>query len=245
MILRRISKGIRQQDWLTVVVEVLIVVVGIFVALQVDDWNNARKDRALEQEYLERLHADMVGSLADQRAYENWDEERIATQDIVLKALRAGVLAEEDRPAFDRGLMLLAYFTPLRQRWTTVEELRSTGNLDILQDLELRDLIGLTEANFKRHNELMARAVTANFRHRIWIEHKFEAIENTLGTESEVVLRYDFEALVADPEFRHVVSHLAARGRFIRLWQSVHIRDLEALRDKLVALLGIEAEIGQ
>ena len=44
MILRRLAEGVRKQDWFTVVVEVLIVVVGIFLGLQVDDWNNARKE---------------------------------------------------------------------------------------------------------------------------------------------------------------------------------------------------------
>ncbi len=55
MILRRLAEGVRQQDWFTVVVEVLIVVVGIFLGLQVDGWNKARQDRLLEQEYLERI----------------------------------------------------------------------------------------------------------------------------------------------------------------------------------------------
>ena len=44
MILRRLAEGVRQQDWFTVVVEVLIVVVGIFLGLQVDDWNEGRQD---------------------------------------------------------------------------------------------------------------------------------------------------------------------------------------------------------
>ena len=39
MILRRLAEGIREQNWFTVVLEVLIVVVGIFIGLQVDDRN--------------------------------------------------------------------------------------------------------------------------------------------------------------------------------------------------------------
>lgn len=58
MILRRLAEGIRKQDWFTVVLEVLIVVVGIFLGLQVDDWNEARKDRATEAAYLQELLED-------------------------------------------------------------------------------------------------------------------------------------------------------------------------------------------
>ena len=47
MILQKIAEGIRIQDWITVAIVFVIVVAGIFVALQVDSWNQGRKDRAL------------------------------------------------------------------------------------------------------------------------------------------------------------------------------------------------------
>ena len=43
MILRSIADGLSQRKWGTVATEVLIVVVGIFIGLQVDDWNQARR----------------------------------------------------------------------------------------------------------------------------------------------------------------------------------------------------------
>lgn len=59
MILRRLADGIREQNWFTVVLEVLIVVVGIFIGLQVDDWNQTRKDRAEVGVYLGRIQIDL------------------------------------------------------------------------------------------------------------------------------------------------------------------------------------------
>ena len=49
LILRRLSEAIVKQNWTTVTVEVLVVIVGIFIGLQVDDWNQARKDGNDEQ----------------------------------------------------------------------------------------------------------------------------------------------------------------------------------------------------
>ena len=63
MILRRLADAIREQNWFTVVLEVLIVVVGIFFGLQMDDWNERRKERVMEREYLERLLADAENSV--------------------------------------------------------------------------------------------------------------------------------------------------------------------------------------
>ena len=59
MILQRLSKTLSERDWGTVFIEVLILVVGIFLALQVDDWNEQRKERIRESRYLDRLYADL------------------------------------------------------------------------------------------------------------------------------------------------------------------------------------------
>ena len=45
MILRRLTTAFRKQDWFTVGVETLIVVFGVFIGLQVNNWNEAGKNR--------------------------------------------------------------------------------------------------------------------------------------------------------------------------------------------------------
>jgi hypothetical protein len=42
MILARLAKSLRRQDWTTLAVEFVLVVAGVFVALQVDNWNQQR-----------------------------------------------------------------------------------------------------------------------------------------------------------------------------------------------------------
>ena len=103
MILRRISEGIKNQDWFVVTVEVMIVVVGIFFGLQVDDWNDVRKDRALERQYLERLYSDILGSIEDNNAIDNWNTERVQSGSFILKVLAQGNLNEQDRARFDQA----------------------------------------------------------------------------------------------------------------------------------------------
>jgi hypothetical protein len=63
MIIRRLADSIRKQDWFVVILEVMIVVVGIFIGLQVDDWNKARQDRKDEQVFLVRLHDELLNSV--------------------------------------------------------------------------------------------------------------------------------------------------------------------------------------
>ena len=58
MIIRKFADAIRQQNWFTVILEILIVVIGLFIGLQVDDWNQRRIDRATEAVYLQELLED-------------------------------------------------------------------------------------------------------------------------------------------------------------------------------------------
>lgn len=56
MLLRRITEHVKDQNWTAVALDFVIVVVGVFIGIQVSNWNGARNDRALELEYLQRLH---------------------------------------------------------------------------------------------------------------------------------------------------------------------------------------------
>ena len=69
MILQRLATAIRKQDWFTVIIETLIVVFGVFIGLQVNNWNEARKDRLEAETSRERLIADLH---ADLDASEFW-----------------------------------------------------------------------------------------------------------------------------------------------------------------------------
>ena len=58
MILRRLTTAFRKQDWFTVAVETLIVVFGVFIGLQVNNWNEARQNYAVERHLKAGLIAD-------------------------------------------------------------------------------------------------------------------------------------------------------------------------------------------
>lgn len=52
VIFRRLAHAIREQNWFTIVLEIAIVVFGILIGLQVDDWNQQRLERAGDQRAL-------------------------------------------------------------------------------------------------------------------------------------------------------------------------------------------------
>ena len=65
MILRRVIAHVRKQEWTAIAIDLVIVVLGVVIGIQVSNWNAARVDRERAHGYLERirddLEADIVG----------------------------------------------------------------------------------------------------------------------------------------------------------------------------------------
>ena len=60
MLLRRITEHVKAQNWTAVALDFFIVVIGVFIGIQVANWNDARKDRADEAIFLQELHNDIL-----------------------------------------------------------------------------------------------------------------------------------------------------------------------------------------
>src|SRR6476469_2523928 len=65
MILRRLIDNIKRQAWTAIVIEFVIVVIGIFVGMQVNNWNAERSNRALEETHLKQLAKDIRSDIAE------------------------------------------------------------------------------------------------------------------------------------------------------------------------------------
>ena len=59
MILRSVTKHVRDQNWFAVFLDFLIVVVGVFVGIQVSNWDQDRKNNTLASEYVQRIELDI------------------------------------------------------------------------------------------------------------------------------------------------------------------------------------------
>ncbi|WP_394692115.1 hypothetical protein [Hyphobacterium sp.] len=60
MILRRIADALRRQDWVTVLIEFVLVIAGVLIALQVNNGNEARAAQARLDRYVDELRQDLA-----------------------------------------------------------------------------------------------------------------------------------------------------------------------------------------
>ncbi len=68
MLLRSMTKHVKDQNWFAVALDFFIVVFGILIAFQVTNWSDARATRISERDFLARLHGDIV-ELQERRAF--------------------------------------------------------------------------------------------------------------------------------------------------------------------------------
>ena len=64
MLLRRITEHVKVQNWTAVALDLFIVVIGVFIGLQVANWNDARREFAATERYLVRLEDDLTNMRA-------------------------------------------------------------------------------------------------------------------------------------------------------------------------------------
>jgi hypothetical protein len=164
MILRRIIAHFRKQEWTAIFLDFVIVVAGVFVGLQVNNWNAARAERAAEMRHLEEIAEDLRADL------EMFDEIRIGARarigavDYLLRQARDETLparivlstgaftATGEEPDPEKGRSkLLGRANLVRTSYgnrTGFEALIGSGDLKLIRDREIGRQIQKYYASF-------------------------------------------------------------------------------------------------
>lgn len=53
MFVRRLTANLKEQHWTTIVIELIIVIIGVFIGTQVSNWNEQRAERRATARLLE------------------------------------------------------------------------------------------------------------------------------------------------------------------------------------------------
>ena len=138
MFLKRLASALRNQDWPTVFVEFFLVVTGVLLALQLDNWNELRKDRALFLEYVAQMAEDLRFDIEQAK----FRIERTDLHDEQAAFLQSVIQGRTPEPIDDDVLVsaiLVAGYANLNLvRSHTYDEMSSTGNLRLFPDTDLK-----------------------------------------------------------------------------------------------------------
>jgi hypothetical protein len=163
MILKRIVGHLRQQHWTAVAIELFIVIVGVFIGLQADTWNDDRRDRIDERRYLVRTHADIVRAETLSKRVRTRRLERLAPLKSASEALFRRDGRNEISDAECRAIASSHYYNVNVLTSPAITELMSAGRMGIIHDAHLRAaLIDQRQSEEALHDYISIQFITAD-----------------------------------------------------------------------------------
>jgi hypothetical protein len=191
--------------------ELLVVFVGLFAALQLDDWRERREQAKTETIYLHRLSEDLHAYVASlERVIPNFENHSRAVRH-VSDSLAAGRILDDDTALFEAGLVYVGHLPSIKTPSSAYQEMVASGAFARLRSTELQKAVAelyatqaVVDANFSWWRELPNELQTVI---APYVEYYSAGprVKSTdlLAEADEFRARYDFDQLRARPEIRN------------------------------------------
>jgi hypothetical protein len=137
--------------------EILLVVIGILIALQVNNWNEGRKNQALEQIYYENLIRDLNGQLNDIKIQVHSERNVQTAVEQIIQSINTD-FADTDSSQFSKSITLATITRTLNLFNATFEDLKSTGNLNLIGSEKMKTSI----LDYYQFADRLIRVLTKN-----------------------------------------------------------------------------------
>ena len=235
MILSRISRALREQNWTAVGLEFLIVILGVVIGFQVTAWSSERADRETEHIYLTRLHRDMEMSVCRIRR----ERDNVAEWNGRAQATLNALLLRDQEAVTDTGFELIASTrvqtgSPFR---ATLNELINGGRANIITNESLRARIAEADAELQSYADYIQILVNAQ---GTFLNEVHSRLRPTPSSVYRIT--YDFEALADDDVFLNSLGHALRITDANFAWLDDMTDVADGLRVALAEELGLDAE---
>jgi hypothetical protein len=137
LILRRFSQSLGEQNWTAIAIEFVLLVLGVFLGIQVANWNEDRRDHDRERAYLLRISAELDESVASIETSNELTKQRMTMNQLVIDSMLDPALVQADPGRFIRAVKQGNYTFAPKVNGHTFEEIKSNGELGIFSDPKL------------------------------------------------------------------------------------------------------------
>jgi len=138
MIMRHLAKSLKDQNWMAIAIEFVLLVLGVFLGIQVSNWNAERESRQKAAVFTARLQDDL--------RVEAWRYQfLLAYYEDVHDAAEAAADALSGKTPLSNEAFLVDAYRATQYKWgpprrATYDELISTGSIGLIEDKQLLDL---------------------------------------------------------------------------------------------------------
>ena len=169
MILRRITQHVKAQNWFAVGIDFFIVVVGVFIGIQVANWNSNNANRQEERLILERLHDQLSYAETRRNAVENYgflDLTALSSaREVLFGVVERKTLTQDECNAIGFGHIHLSFADTI----PILQELESSGKLAVISN----QLVVTALANYSNATKAEAALIAETRQFRVDLSVKF------------------------------------------------------------------------
>jgi hypothetical protein len=212
MILRRLTQSLKEQNWTAIWIEFVLLVAGVFLGIQVSNWNSAQIEKREARESMQRLENDLRLSIQLTQLGIDHMTTVARGSDRVFHRLRACSLPEGERNDFASGLYGLGKILPARLVRTTFDELRDSGRLGLIGDADLRRDLDDSIRKQESHETVFRLIATRMDPHIAYLDSNvIYDIDDTIGGTARIGwnrVDVDFDAACKDRRFLAAVASI-------------------------------------
>lgn len=218
--------------------ETMLVVIGILIALQINNWNEERKTKSEEIEILKQISIDLESTINEFERLLKFDQSIIEANTFVLELLNDVDSTYDDSMARQFGLInRYGSFSPTR---LTYESISNSGS-SIISNINVRNsIIKLYDSTFNTQLEDTADYLLLQFTETTFI------INRHFSTGESVIdkIPNDFESLKTDQEYKNLVTLLSAESRLMLRYHKKMLDETKTVKDQINEEVNrLEAEI--
>lgn len=137
MILRRLSQSLKEQNWMAIGIEFVLLIAGVFLGIQVANWNEERERNKQSEVFTERLKADLLEEAWGYALVLEYNKDVLANVESVLADLQGEATLSDEQ--FVINAFRATQYRSIDRKRATYDELVSTSKIDLIKDQALRN----------------------------------------------------------------------------------------------------------
>ncbi|MDT0554121.1 DUF6090 family protein [Urechidicola vernalis] len=215
--------------------EIILVVVGILIALQINTWNEEKKERVQEQKYLNEIKENLESDLLQIENIRNTYQYISTKGDSILVFIKDAKPKTTNYNKLWENIIEFTYVPSFQSQKNGYNNLISAGNINQIKNQKLLREISTHYSNVEHYNELVRQTIYESSQ---WDIHP--PIKDLMGKKEFLAdLGYDFQTTSISEDDLSKNEKLISGLIYRKQWMEVGLRVTKLWSDSTNNLINI------
>lgn len=212
--------------------EIILVVIGILIALQINNWNELRKEKTRASNYMDRIEEDLNRSISRSENLLELNKRILKSVTETQKLLERGTtLNDAEKNTVDYAFLWFPRTTYQMPNMLTYEEMKESGDLHLIEDTELRNELA-EFYSYLQQVESVYEKLSQDIESQFSV-YNSQIRANTNPETLDITFKYDFNKLCQDTVFINTFSRMSIHWRgFVYFMERINL-DAKKVKSKI------------